>query len=255
MRSLWKFFNDQRGRAQPIEKQAGFTLVELNISLIVTGVLMIGVVGSFLNYFVVVTRTNLTIDMTVDSQNFLRTVTEELRYGAGVRTSNVNDDPSIGGPSGEWSTGNTNFVIITTVAAVDTNGNYIIDLLGTGEPYINELVYYKSDSKVYKRILGAKCNISPCDADGYVVGNTLKTSCPESLATPSCPADRMLIESVDSVGFVLYDQDNVDITSTPPANWSQARSITINLNLERDTFGAPLTYSNSIRMTLRNTFQ
>jgi hypothetical protein len=51
------------------------------------------------------------------------------------------------------------------------------------------------------------------------------------------------------MSFNLYDQDN-NSTTDPLA----ARSITININMAKDTFGAPITQSNSVRATLRNTF-
>ena len=49
--------------------------------------------------------------------------------------------------------------------------------------------------------------------------------------------------------FTLYDQDNAS-TEDPLI----ARSIKIDLSMEKDTFGAPLTLVNSIRVTLRNAF-
>lgn len=124
------------------------------------------------------------------------------------------------------------------VPAVDSDRNYIIDT-DTGSPYINELVYYKQDTTLYKRIL----------AHPDAVGNTLQTSCPASLASTTCRADRQLLENVDSMVFTLYDQDNA-LTPDPLL----ARSVQIDLGLERDTFGEPLTFDNSIRITLRNTY-
>ena len=49
--------------------------------------------------------------------------------------------------------------------------------------------------------------------------------------------------------FILYDQDN-SVTNDPLA----ARSVQIDLTLQRETFGQPLTYDNSVRITLRNTY-
>lgn len=214
----------------------GFTLVELNLSMIILSFLMVSLLVVFTNFFVVMTRTNAIVDMTLDSQNLLRTAVEELRYGAGVRVTNTITDPNA--PAGGWDTDNADFVIVIAVPAVDPDRNYIIDT-DTGSPYMNELVYYKDGTDLYKRIL----------AHPSATNNILTTSCPASGASASCPADRRLVENVDDMEFTLYDQDNA-LTNDPLL----ARSVKIDLTLERDTFGQPLTYDNSVRITLRNTY-
>lgn len=175
--------------------------------------------------------------MTSDSQNLLRATVEEIRYGAGVRQNGIISDANA--PTGGWSTSNSNFVIIIAVPAVEAAGSYIIDPL-TGDPYNNELVYFKEGTTLYKRIL----------AHPDAAGNTSVTTCPESSATSSCPADTKLIDFLKTMTFTLYDQD--DATTTNPL---LARSVKIDLVLERDTFGQPLILDNSIRITLRNNFQ
>jgi hypothetical protein len=199
-------------------------------------ILLVSLLAVFTNFFVVTTRTNAMIDMTVDSQSLLRTAVEELRYGAGVRQINAITDANA--PVGGWNTSNAAFVIIISVPAADASRNYIIDP-DTGSPYMNELVYYKSGTILYKRIL----------AHPDATGNSLTTSCPPSIATASCPSDRKMAENVNSMVFTLYDQDNA--TTTDPL---LARSVKIDLVLQKDSFGAPLTFDNSIRITLRNTY-
>lgn len=217
-------------------KSRGFTLVELNISMIILSVMLVSILIVFTNFFVIMTRTNAMIDMTVESQGLLRTLVEELRYGAGVRVTNTIADPNA--PAGGWDTDNANFVIVIALPAVDDDRNYIVDS-ATGSPYMNELVYYKDGARLYKRVL----------ANSSASGNILTTTCPSASATPSCPADRRLVDNIDTMTFTLYDQDNASITDP-----LLARSIKIDLTLERDTFGAPLTYDNSVRITLRNTY-
>ena len=216
---------------------SGFTVVELLISMSVTAILAVAMLGIIMNYFVVITRDNLLVDMTVDSQNLLRATVEELRYGAGVRQTNTISDPN--SPAGGWNTSNTNFVIIVAIPTLDANNNYIVDSL-TGQPYNNEYVYFKSGLKLYKRVL----------ANPSAVGNVARTTCPQAVSSPSCPQDRNLNDFVKDMNFTLYDQDNA-ITADPLL----ARSVLIDLVMERDTFGAPLSLSNNIQVTLRNDFQ
>jgi len=222
--------------SRPAIPAHGFTVVELLISISLIAILSVSLIGIFSNYLVIITRNNLLVDMTVDSQNLLRSTVEELRYGAGVRQTNAIADANA--PSGGWNTNNTSFVIIIAVPAVDIAGNYIIDA-NTGSPYSNEMVYYKTGKTMYKRSL----------AHPDAIGNKMRNSCPVSLVTASCLSDRKLTENVKDMNFLLYDQDNTATTNT-----LLARSVKIDLLLERDTFGAPLTYDNTIRVTLRNRF-
>jgi prepilin-type N-terminal cleavage/methylation domain-containing protein len=217
--------------------QSGFTLTELVISISLIGIISVSILSISTNYFAIMTRNNTLITMTVNAQNLLRSTVEQLRYGAGVRQTNTITDPNA--PSGGWNTSNSAFVIVIAVPATNSSRDYIIDP-DTGEPYNNELVYFKQGSTLYRRSL----------AHPNATGNTLKTSCPAASASPTCPADTELIENLNNMVFTLYDQDNV-VTNDP----LQARSVKITLSLYKDTFGAPLTLELNTRTTLRNQFQ
>lgn len=86
-------------------------------------------------------------------------------------------------------------------------------------------------------------------ANPNATGDTLHTTCPPALATPSCLADTQLATYVSSMTFSFYDQ-NAAATTTA----SLARSVEINLTMQRNAPISPLTLSNSIRVTLRNRF-
>lgn len=223
-------------RAGHHNQQAGFTLVELVLSITIMTLMMTAIIGVSTYYFAQITRNAVMTDMTVDSQNLLRTTVENLRDGAGVRQTNTISDPNA--PAGGWTTSNTNFIIVLAVPATDSSHNYIIDP-DTGNPYNNELVYFKSGSTLMERVL----------ANPAATGNTLQTTCPTSLATDSCRPDKFLTENVDSMVFTLYDQDNA-LTSNPLL----ARSVKIDLNLSKHTFGGIVSFANSIRVTLRNRY-
>lgn len=216
--------------------QQGFTLVELLVVTSLMAVIGVVFIGIAANYFVLVDRNNQLSEMTVSSQNLLRSTVENLRFGDGVRQNNSISDPNA--PVGGWSTSNSVFVIIIAVPALDSDGNYIIDS-DTGSPYMNELVYYKNGTTLMERKL----------ANTSASGNSMKTSCPASLASNSCPADLKLAEYVDSMTFTLYDQ-NADLTSDP----ALARSVKITLDMKRGKFASALTLSTTMRVTLRNRF-
>lgn len=215
---------------------SGFTIPELIISMVIIGIILVSLFAVITNYLVLITRNSAAVDMTDSSQNLLRNIVEELRYGAGVRQTNTISDPN--GPGGGWNTSNSSFIIVVALPALDSNRDYIIDP-DTGGPYENELVYFKQGTTLYKRTL----------ANPDASGNTAQTSCPSNIATTDCPADKELLDNLDTMDFTLYDQDNT--TTTDPL---KARSIKIDLTMQKDTFGEPLTLTNSIRVTLRNQF-
>lgn len=218
-------------------REGGYTIVELAVAISLIGLISVSMIAAFTNYLVIITRNNRLVEMTTESQNLMRSTVEELRYGAGVRQTNSISDPN--GPAGGWNTTNSNFVIITAMPALNSSKNYIIDP-ATGDPYYNEYVYFKQGKILYKRVL----------ANTNAVGNTTKRTCPAALVTSTCPADRQLTENVKTMTFTLYDQN--DATTL---NASLAKSVKIDLSLERDTFGEPLKFDNTIRVTLRNNFE
>jgi prepilin-type N-terminal cleavage/methylation domain-containing protein len=217
-------------------RQSGFTLVEVTVAVAVMAIIAVTFIGVVAHYFVVISRNNALSEMTLTSQNLLRTTVENIRYGDGVRQTNQITDPY--SPTGGWNTNNSSFVIIIAVPALNSSKQYIIDP-STGSPYMNELVYYKSGSTLMERIL----------ANPSATGNRMHTSCPPASATSSCAADPQLAEYVNTMAFTLYDQNDAQTTTA-----TAARSVKINLSMQRNAPGNPITVSNEIRVTLRNRF-
>lgn len=214
----------------------GFTIVELNIAITISAILSVAFMVIFTTFLVSSTKTNASIEMTSNSQVLLRSMVEELRYSGGIQQTNVIIDNNPDVPPGGWNTSNTVTVLITAVPALDASNNYIIDP-SAGRPYYNEFIYYKKGNILYKRTL----------ANPNATGNKFVSSC--AIATPSCPADRQLIKTLDTMSFVLYNQDNI-VTTDP----LKAQSIRIDLALKKQVIGETLKYDNSIRITLRNDF-
>ncbi len=219
-----------------LKSESGFTLVELTVAVSLMGIIGVVFIGMISNYFVLITRNNTLAEMTVNSQNLLRTTVENIRFGDGVRQTNLITDSN--SPNGGWNTNNSSFVIIIAVPALTSARAYIIDP-STGSPYMNELVYYRNGNKLMERDL----------ANPSATGNRIKTTCPSNLASSSCPEDKLLATYVSAMTFTLYDQNAV-LTTIP----AEARSVAISLTIQRNATGQPLTVSNSIRVTLRNRF-
>ncbi len=228
--------NSVSDNKQSRTNQAGYTLAEVVVVITVMAIISVVFLGMITSYFVVINRTNLLTNMTVDSQNLLRTTVENIRFGDGVRQTNQISDSHA--PGGGWNTSNVAFVIIIAVPALDTSHTYIIDP-NTGSPYMNELVYYKSGTTLMQRKL----------ANPNATGNRMFTTCPANLATTTCTADLKLADYVNTMIFTLYDQDGVQTNTV-----SLARSVKINLNMKRSSPGTPINLDTNIRVTLRNRF-
>lgn len=216
--------------------QKGFTIPELAVYISVGTFLMLLFFTALTNYFILAERSNASIEMTSESQSLLRRTVDSLRLGDGVRQTNTITDPNA--PTGGWNTGNSDFVIVIQTPALDINRNFITNA-STGNPYMNELVYYKVGTSLLRRNL----------ANSSATGNIMTTSCPTAAASPSCPADALLAENVSSINFTLYDISNAQTTDP-----LLARSILISLSLQRNVFGDLVSLNNSIRVTLRNKF-
>lgn len=215
-------------------KQKGFTIVEMMVAVGIASVISITLLFISINYVGDVTRARLTADLAIESQILLRSVVEDVRLAGSLSTTNQNTD--VNAPVGDWVTNDPSNIIIIDLPAIDSSRNIIYDT-STGFPYDNEIVYYSSGSNMYRRTI-----INPT-----VAGNSLKTSCPPSLATSACPSDKKFTSFLTDLSFTFYDDTNA---TTSVANL--ARSVQITVRVERNIMGKPVKFNNTIRTTLRN---
>lgn len=216
------------------KNQNGFTIVEAIIAVVVAAILVTTLLTVTFSFYGNSVRTSTQARLAVESESILRSMVEELRISSGVRASNTISDPNA--PAGGWTTSNSSLVLIISTPVFDSSNNFVIDST-TGEPYQNEIVYYATNGTLYKRYL----------ANSSAPGNLFKTSCPAASATSTCPADVALSSHFKDMSFVFYDENNA-ITST----LSAARSVKMTIDMEQSAFGNIITFTNNIRMTMRN---
>ena len=216
--------------------QAGVTIVELLVVIGIASALLVAFMTVSIYMYGDTVRTSLYAQLATESQTVLRSVVEELRQSSSIRTSNTNADANA--PGGAWTTSDTNLILIISTPALDSSNNFIIDT-NTGYPYQNEIVYFASGTKLYKRYL----------ANNSATGNTRTTTCPQAAASASCPTDVLMSNNFKTLNFVFYDQDD-NITSNIPST----RSIKLFIQMERTNYGKTLTFDNNIRITIRNTY-
>ena len=214
---------------------AGFTITELTVVIVILGILMIPLSAITLDYFGSIMARSTEAQLATESQTLLRTVVEELRTASSIKVDNAISDPNE--PPSGWSTSNDNLILIISTPVLNSSRAFIYDPL-TGMPYQNELIYFVEGQKLYRRTL----------ANTEAIGNTARRTCPSATASTTCPADKVLTDHFKAMNFTLYDQD--DIVTT---NISLARSLIVNVSMEKPTFGGPVRFDNSMRMTMRNT--
>lgn len=214
--------------------QAGVTVVELLVVIGIASVLLVSFFTVSIYMYGDTLRSSIYSQLASESQIILRSAVEELRQSSAIHSTNANPDANA--PGGTWTTSNTNLILIISTPALNSSNNFILNP-DTGYPYENEIVYFVSDGKLYKRYL----------ANSAATGNTRTTTCPAAVASSSCPADILMSSNFKDLNFVFYDQDDVVTT-----NITAARSIKLFIQMERRTFGKTLTFDNTIRITMRN---
>jgi prepilin-type N-terminal cleavage/methylation domain-containing protein len=213
--------------------QSGFTIPELLIAIALSTMMSVLMVTVFIYAYGGLLAEQAKADMVLESQLYLKRMTEDVRVANIVLTTNSLTDPEDGSPGG-WVTSDPANIIILTQPVVDSNKDLIYDS-NTGYPYQNEIIYHGSESIMYRRTL----------SNDSVPGNAAKTTCIPSTST--CPPDIKLTEDLKNMTFVFYDADNQ--STTTPEN---ARSVAITVNLEKKIFGRSVSIQNTTRMTLRN---
>lgn len=214
--------------------QSGLGLLEVLLSMAIASVLATVLLAISLNYVASVMSSKLTAELAIESNFALQNIIEDIRLADGIAATN--NLPDANAPVGGWITSDPSNVLVINSPATTVANDVIYDPT-TGLPYRNQIIYFVSGSKLYKRIL--KNTNAP--------GNKATTTCPAALMTSACPGDRQYSSYMNDISFVFYDNNNV-VTLTP----SNTRSVRLTTNLSRKAFGKIITSNNTIQATQRN---
>lgn len=212
----------------------GFTVVEIITTVVLVGLLITPVIGGMFNFYADVAAGNKQTVMALESQSMVRAIAEDLRVASAIDATNVIADPNA--PPGGWATSSSNRVLIISTPALNSSRNFIIDP-STQKPYRNEIIYYTSGKNLLKRTL----------ANTSAAGNAMVRSCPQAVATASCPADVLLSSNFDTSTYTFYD-----VADAVTATISSARSVKVSVSVNDTVLGRPITATNTIRITFRN---
>lgn len=210
-------------RLMKLDNQDGFTISELMIVVVITAIftMILGIVTiSYWRYGYILESDLSTISTRQNASDNLRSsigTSSGLIIQNGTQDDHVlNADPdqasgkywlpihAIPGNKSAGGTGSYTPVVYYRRFSVNATGSYIMN--GT-QPYEDEYVLYLDGSKktLMQRLL----------ASPGASGNKFKTSCPPSLATSACPADKIIAENVSSIDLRYFSRTGnlIDYTS------------------------------------------
>jgi type II secretory pathway component PulJ len=212
-------------------------LMELIVAIAVSSILLVGIMTFLVNSLAGNAVRTARADMLREAQLALDVMVKDIRLSANAETNNrIEDDNSpnaIATAGLGWESNASTLVL--AVAAQDSADNIIFTDAAHYITEKNNIIYYVSDSTLYKRSLASSA-----------LGNDFVTSCPPSSSTTICPADRLSVKNVQSLVFKYYDSTNAEVAA------NAARSVEATLTLSATKYGRTVTVSYSTRTVFRN---
>lgn len=202
-------------------EEKGFTLIEI---LVIAPVLMLVVMMamSFLfTQFGQLTQQGAALNLKTEAQTATFSMQDDLIYASSfLNTMNPNLEDNYA-PNGGWTadTSPNKTLLISTVALtknrrhsdrspvyVNTLGCTPDDVKEQNEELQNNIIYFVNGTNLYKRTITAPSSMNTC-------GTSYQTqTCPEANSGPSCKADRLITDKLDSIQYTFYDENNNVVT-------------------------------------------
>lgn len=239
-----------------LNKQRGFTLVELLVISPIILVTAIGAVTFLFNQYGALVRQNGELNLQLEAQNILFGLQDDLWYANQfTNTKNDNLEDAYEPQPGGWMHNTTPPTLIISTAALTTNRRdpnrqpvYINESTctppdgdGANSVLYNNVIYFVSSTNLYKRTLSAPPELPTCGTSYY------KQSCPAENSSASCRADILLSTHVETFAVIYYDDDNA-ITLNP----EEAESVKVDIDLKDKAFAEDIFASSSMRLRKLN---
>lgn len=219
-----------------IRNNAGFTIVEGLVVLVVTTIMVL-VITNFMLQNILQTALATTRDTIIkEVEQSLDLAAKDVRLSANADEDNRWPDANSPGGAGNqygWQSNNSTLVLAT--AAEDTSANIIFSDPHNYITEKNNIVYFVQDGTLYKRTIAAP-----------VSGNGSVTSCPVASASSACPADKELLHNVTDFDISYLNGQNQSVTPT------DARSIEMHVTVSKKVFGQTVSTDYTTRMVFRN---
>lgn len=212
---------------------SGVSLPELLISISIVSILSYAVMSFMLSWTEQHAITETRSALLADVQNAVDQIVNSVRLSSSADQNNR--WPDANAPNSQFGWSSSSNVLVLATAVENTSGNIVFSDPANYTSQKNNYVYYVQDGTLRRRLIAAP-----------VANNKIRTSCPSSAASSTCPADRVLAENVSSFNVKYFNGDNIEVTPT------EARSVEVSLTLSKRKFSQLIQSVYKTRMVFRN---
>lgn len=213
----------------------GVTLLELLITISLVSIMAVVVMNFMVNWLQQYAITQTRSVLLTDAQTAVDQMVDAIRLSSSADENNRWPDANAPTPSNQFSWTSSANTLILASAVENTNREIVFSDPANYTSEKDNLIYFVKNGTLYRRSLAAP-----------VQNNRLKTSCPSSSSSASCPADRRLAMNVSSFSVKYFDASNVEVS---PSN---ARSVELSLTLQKRRFSQLIQAVYKTRMVYRN---
>lgn len=220
---------------QKQDRTAGFTLVELIISMLILGILSVAMVGAVTLWLGQYSTGTSRQKLTTNAQIALTRISDDIRKSYTLLAENSVSDPNAPSPPSKWVSSDARLVLGQTPRNSSGAGLYSDTVNYTGTP--DSIVYYQSDGNLFRRIV-------PANYVGNV--NLPIVTCGTSQTGGGCAADTKIASDVSLVRYTYLDKDNNTTTTA-----SLTKAVKVELEITGQQAGQTITAKNSTTIALR----
>jgi prepilin-type N-terminal cleavage/methylation domain-containing protein len=216
-------------------RQAGFTLPELLIAMIVAVFMSAVIIGFMDNGLRANVIAQAQQQLLSNAQLGLDYAAKDIRLSANADDTNRWPDANAPNPADQYSWQSDGSTLILATAAQDASSNILFDDPSKYITAKDNHIYFVSNGTLYRRILAST-----------ISGNAAVTTCPPASASSSCPVDKTVLQNVSSFTVIYIDGSGNQVT---PSN---ARSILLSVTLDIHKYNQDVTASYQEQMVFRN---
>lgn len=216
--------------------QIGITLVELLITISIVSILAIVIMNFMVGWVQQHAISEARAALLADAQNAIDSIGDSIRLSSAADQNNRwQDDNAPNAPDDKFSWASGADTLVLASAVEDSSGNIVFSDPSNYTSQKNNQIFFVQNGNLYRRIIAAP-----------VGNNKLRTSCPVSASSATCPPDRKLAENVSNFAVKYYNGANQEVVPT------DARSIELSLTLQKYRFSQLIQSVYKTRMVFRN---
>lgn len=218
------------------KQDGGFTLVELIITMALISVLSLTVANFISDWLNTSSLAKERTELLANAEQALDTINTDVRLSGSADENNRWQDANAPeAPSNELSWQSGSNILVLAKASIDKSNTIIFSDPAQYITMKDNEVYFVNDGVLYRRTLAASTD-----------DNAAVTTCPAAEATELCPADKVVATNVTSFSITYFDANNQEVA---PMN---ARSVQLNITLQKMHNGQPIEATYNTRMVFRN---